>query len=240
LLALAFIILTAGAVSAADGKFGEINLKLGYDFEGSASGHSVFDADAGLFSGGTSTGVEEMDMTEIQPASSGVSVGLEYLYPIPLPETSLFFPGFLKVGAGIQYMFPRTYWGGWEGGAKSTDTKFSLLPIYGIIQINPLKNLKEFFLRGSIGYAAFTSFEPNSEPQGMERGDRKGGLHWGISVGFEAGWGLFVEYDYSQSFVSSDTKVDPAIASYFNGPTTMTTDFVYGKSGVTIGYKIKL
>jgi hypothetical protein len=82
---------------AGNGKFGEINLKFGYDFEGDVRGNVVFDMDPGYFTDPPSpTGsTTEYSLTEAQPAGSGISAGAEYLYAIPFGSSSGFWRGTL-------------------------------------------------------------------------------------------------------------------------------------------------
>jgi hypothetical protein len=230
LLALAFITLTAGAVSAADGKFGEINLKFGYDFEGDVRGNVVFDMDTGIMSGGQLSGTTaEYSVTETQPAGSGISAGAEYLYAIPFSSSSSFlYSGFLKVGAGAQYLFSRKGYGSEleAGETESETTKFSHLPFYAILQLNPTKSLPGLFFRGVAGYSLFLEWDQGDN---SSWGDRKGGLHWGLSTGYETDWGFFIEYAYTQTHFACEVK-----------GLHVETNFVYSKSGLAVGYKIKL
>jgi hypothetical protein len=210
---------TITVIWAGDGKFGEINLKVGLDFESHIRGHVVWDA-------------MNMDVTEVQPSGIGVSLGAEYLYALPLPKASLLYPGFLKIGAGASYLLPRSGWGGTEtdpntGRTDTEVTDFSLLPFYGIIQVNPSQNFSGLFVRGIIGYTLFLQWD--QQPDEGAWGDRGGGLHWGVATGYEFDWGLFVEYAYTQSYFTCDVNGAP-----------LTTDFTYGKSGLAIGYKIRL
>jgi hypothetical protein len=222
--------LVIGISWAGDGKFGEINLKFGYDFEGDIRGNVVFDMDTGIMSGGSASGTTaEYSVMETQPAGSGISAGAEYLYAIPFNSSSGFlYSGFLKVGAGAQYLFSRKGYGsGLEAGeTESETTKFSHLPFYAILQLNPAKSLPGLFFRGVAGYSLFLEWDQGDN---SSWGDKKGGLHWGLSTGYETDWGFFIECAYTQTYFSCEVKGFDA-----------ETNFVYSKSGLAIGYKFRL
>jgi hypothetical protein len=210
----------SAGLSLAGGRFGEINLKFGYEFESYIQGIAEFEFDMG-------SGVQKCEVRETQPTSSGIFLGLEYLYAIPFGSTSsVLYPGFLKIGAGVNYLFPRQSRSDVDRSTMtSEEVDFSLLPIYGIIQLNPTKVIPGLFAKGMAGYSLFTEWS-SDEPVW---GDKKGGLHWGLAVGYECDWGLFVEYDYTQTHFACNMPS-------FNAD----TNFTYSKSGLTIGYKLKL
>jgi hypothetical protein len=224
-----------GVSWAGDGKFGEINLKFGYDFEGGIRGNGVAKIDPG-YMGPTPapTGsIVEYDQTEWQPTGSGISVGAEYLFAIPFGDSSdILYPGFLKVGAGVQYLFSRTsYSNEFEEGETETGKEdCSFLPIYAIVQLNPAKALPGLFFRGVAGYSLLLS---QSKAEDMDFG-KKGGLHWGLSAGYETAWGFFVEYAYAQTYYAVTD------CSYYPGMEAFDINLVYSRSGFSIGYKIRL
>lgn len=251
LMVLAMMIVTASFVTAqeenvglslAGGKLGEINLKFGYIFESSLRGSSTFEADPGLFMGtGTPTGAQEITNTEITPLSSGISLGAEYLYAIPLPQVAFIHPGFLKIGVGGEYLFPIKAYGEYGGGSQSEIITFSLLPIYGIVQVNPSKTIPGLFLRGSIGYTLFLDFDQEPKVPGVEIIDRSGGLYWGVSAGYEFDWGLFVECTYAQARFIQNVRYDPSLAALFGLSTDdLPMNLMHNQPGFSIGYKIKL
>jgi hypothetical protein len=225
LLALAFLTLTAGAVSAADGKFGEINLKLGWDFEGSVVGYGAFE----MF--GT-----DFSQREFQPMTPGVFVGAEYLFPIPFDNSGVvLYPGFLKLGVGVQYLFTRSSFavGGDDPGPGNEKVgeyeDFSFLPIYAIIQLNPAKVLPGLYFRGMVGYSALLQ---QSKAEELD-GDKKGGLHWGLSAGYETAWGFFFEYAYAETRCAVGMPAMSPMPAF-------DIDLTYYRSSVSVGYKIKL
>jgi hypothetical protein len=236
--------LVIGISWAGDGKFGEISLKVTYDLEGDLKGNSVFEADEGAMSAGVPSGnIIELDNTEVSPVGSGLTLGAEYLYALPFtPSQAILDKGFFKIGLGIQYVFPRKAYEEYAGGSESGKYEYSLLPLYGIIQIHPSKVVPELFLRGVVGYTVLLTVEQKPEMPGVfELGEKRGGLHWGIAAGYEFSWGLFAEYSYSQSNFSNDVEYSPAAASMFGFPkTTLGMDLSYARSSFTIGYKIKL
>jgi hypothetical protein len=237
LLIVAMMIITASFVTAqeenagfslAGGKFGEINLKFGYDFEGNIRGHGVAKVDPGVFTGSPTGTTSEFDQTETQPTGAGFSLGAEYLYGIPFGEGgTVLYPGFLKVGFGLQYLLTRTrYINGEETDTETEKEDVSLLPIYAIVQLNPAKALPGFYFRGIAGYSILLE-------HGRDHG-KQGGLHWGLSAGYETAWGFFVEYAYTQTYYAETD------CSYYPGMEKFDVNLVYSKSGLAIGYKIRL
>jgi hypothetical protein len=242
LLVVAMMIITAsfgmaqetGGFSLAGGRFGEVNLKFGYEFEGGIRGNGVAKMDEGLAQGGPASGtIVEFDQTETQPTGAGFSLGAEYLFAIPFGNSgTVLYPGFLKIGAGIQYLFPRTsYSNEWdESGTETGKEDCSFLPIYAIVQVNPAKALPGLFFKGMVGYSLLLS---QSKAEDMDFG-KKGGLHWGFSAGYETAWGFFLEYAYTQTYYAVTD------CSYYPGMEAFDINLVYSKSGVSIGYKIRL
>jgi hypothetical protein len=233
LLTAALMFLVMGISWAGDGKFGEINLKFGYDFESVIRGHAAFSADFG-------GGMTDYDSVEPQFMTAAPSIGAEYLFPIPFGDSGdILFPGFLKLGLGVQYLFTRTSFAPippdpMDPTADQVDRgeDFSFLPIYAIVQLNPVKALPGIFFRGVIGYSLLTQ-QSKAEEYDWEK---KGGLHWGLSLGYETAWGLFVEYAYTQTYSALGLPVD----SMGPGTPSLDIDFEYGKSSILIGYKVRL
>jgi hypothetical protein len=204
-------------LSLAGGKFGEINLKFGYQFEGL-----------------TRDNVTEWfnyDIHNFYQTDPGFYFGAEYLYPL--------FDQRLKLGLGLQYELPKEAWDGYSGDPADLENervKYSLLPVYATIQYHPIKNLQGLFVKGNIGYSFLTSIE--LLPDGIPRPDldeKKGGLYWQISAGFEADWGLILECFYSQKYFSAKWDF-----SDLGMPATSNDLYKAKDVGVSIGYKIKL
>jgi hypothetical protein len=217
LLALALMTFTAGIVSAADGKFGEINLKAAYQFEG-----IVRDNITEWF---------DYDINNFYQTDPGFSFGAEYLYS--------FFDKIVKIGVGLQYELPREAWDGWSGEATDLENErvnYSLLPIYVTVQYSPIKKFQELFIKGNIGYNVLTSIEllPEGPRPGLD--EKKGGLYWQVSAGFEADWGLLLECFYSQKYFSAKWDFSDVMA----GMPTSNNLYQARDFGVSIGYKIKL
>lgn len=235
LLVAAMMIITASFVTAqeenagfslAGGKFGEINLKAGWDFESVIRGHAAFSANFG-------GGMTDYDSVEPQFMTAAPSIGAEYLFPIPFGDSGkVLYPGFFKLGVGVQYLFTRKSFEPVATEDVALGEDFSFLPIYGIVQLNPAKALPGLFFRGVVGYSLLLQ---QSKAEDIDA-DKKGGLHWGVSVGYETAWGFFVEYAYTQTYAAVGVPADSM------GPSTpaFDIDFEYGKSSLFIGYKIKL
>jgi hypothetical protein len=218
----------SAGLSLAGGKFGEINLRLGYDFAGDVVGDGSFEI------GGT-----DYTKREFQPMTPGVSLGAEYLFPIPFGDSgTVLYPGFLKLGAGVQYLFTRHSFAvdpedpspGSEKIGEYED--FSFLPIYVIIQLNPAKVLPGLYFRGTVGYSVMLQQSKAKELNC----DKKGGLHWGLGAGYETAWGLFFEYAYAETRSAVGFIKD----LQFTGQPAYDVNLVYYRSSLSIGYKIRL
>lgn len=242
LLVVVVTLITASFVTAqenadfslAGGKFGEINLRFGYDFAGDVVGYGGFE-------------LMGMDFTkrEFQPMTPGVSAGLEYLFPIPFGNSgAVLYPGFLKLGAGVQYLFTRHSFAvdPADPGSQDDDDNliatigeyedFSFLPIYAIVQLNPAKALPGLYFRGTIGYSLLLQ---QSKAEELNC-DKKNGLHWGLAAGYETAWGFFFEYAYTETSSTIGFIKD----LQFPGQPAYDVDLVYYKSSLSIGYKIRL
>jgi hypothetical protein len=215
LLVLTIAVVTIGMTWAGDGKFGEINLKAGYQFEG-----LVRDNITEWF---------DYNIHNFYQTDPGIYFGAEYLYSL--------FNQTLKIGVGTQYELPKEAWDGWSGDAADLENervKYSLLPVYAAIQYHPIRNFQGLFIKGNIGYTFLTSIGllPEGKPNTPSLVEKKGGLYWQISAGFEADWGLLLECFYNQKYISA--------AWDFTGMGTATDIYKVKDSGVSIGYKIKL
>jgi hypothetical protein len=215
LLVLVVVIVSAGMTWAGDGKFGEINLKAGYQFEGQTRDNV--------------TEWMNYDIHNFYQTDPGFYFGGEYLFPL--------FNQRLKIGAGLQYELPKEAWDAWESPALENErVKYSLLPVYATVQYHPFRNILGLFLKGNIGYSFLTSIELLPEDTPRPRLDEKiGGLYWQVSAGFEADWGLLFECFYNQKYFSA--KWD-----FTDLGTPMTAKDLYQATdfGFSIGYKIKL
>ncbi|MDR1909671.1 MAG: hypothetical protein LBQ35_07140 [Spirochaetaceae bacterium] len=176
---------TLSAVWAGDGKFGEINLRFAYQIEG-------------LFRDNVAEWFN-YDINNFYHTDPGFSFGAEYLYS--------FFDKTLKIGVGAQYELPREAWDSWSGEAADLENErveYSLLPVYATVQYSPIREFQELFIKGNIGYTILTSIE--LLPEGIPRpglAEKKGGLYWQVSAGFEADWGLMFECFYNQKYLSA-------------------------------------
>lgn len=206
----------AGAgFSLAGGRFGEINLKAGYQFEGLARDNI--------------TEWFDYDIHNFYQTDPGFYAGAEYVYPL--------FDQRLKLGFGLQYELPREAWDGWSGDPADLENervKYSLLPVYAAIQYHPIKDLRGLFVRGNIGYGVLTSIEllPKGKTGTPDLVEKKGGLYWHISAGFEADWGLIFECFYSRKHIGATWD--------FAGMATATDLYTMKDLGISVGYKIRL
>ena len=232
LLALFVIILTSGAAFGSG--YGEINVKLGLDLISALDSNEK-----------NAQGVD----SEFVSASykTGFSISGEYLCPVL---------NTLKLGAGIEYLFPRKADGNWKNYAIGIPEEYSGMPVYIVLQINPIED--GFFIKGSLGYVVFfdrgdTNWSMRTEPDGagnsyeayMEVLDKKGGVYYGLAMGHEFGFGLIIEasidcyngsseYRYGSNSYNYDTMVSQ------NDFGKYTKDTSFYKAGIKVGYKVKL
>ncbi|MDR1696178.1 MAG: outer membrane beta-barrel protein [Endomicrobium sp.] len=166
----------------------EVNLKLGLD----PSGKFKAESSAG---GG------------LEPSEFGVNLSGEYLYRAY---------EILRVGAGLEYLFPR-------GVDIAGGEKYSWLPFYATVLVNPLKSAPGLYLKGNIGYSIL--FNVVDFPEGVDPRSKKGGIYWALGAGYEFGFGLVFEAMYG------------SYSSSYNRSEAETFDLTYGKFGINIGYK---
>jgi len=202
-LAALAVVFMAGAVFAADEK-GEVNVGLGLALGGSAKykiSNSFSNPD---FEGSDSKNAK----------LGGISLFAEYLYPVL---------EIVKVGGGFQYLLEREI--------VKDGPKFSYFPIYLTVQVNPLSgaDIKEVFLKGNLGYNL--SFTDNADPFPGVNKDEKGGIYYGLAVGYEFPFGLITSLSYD-SYVS-ETK-------YSESGDWVKMEYNYHIIGFNVGYKFKL
>jgi hypothetical protein len=141
----------------------------------------------------------------------GLNFSAEYLYPVH---------DIVKIGAGLEYMLER------EVDAKSAD-KFSYLPIYAAVKVNPISAASEVFFKGNIGYNVLFNVK---DLEGDT--DKKGGLYWALGAGYEFDFGLVLEAMYGFYY----SKIDFGNQSI----DSFSIDYTYSKLGINIGYKFEL
>ena len=121
-------------------------------------------------------------------------------------------------GGGLQYLFQREIDASYGGG------KISYLPIYVTAQAYPVKNVKGAFFKANLGYSIlFDVDEPYITPVDV---DHKGGLYWAIGTGYEFPFDLTLEVTYD-TYYSESSGLD-------------TTDWIYHKIGLNVGWKIRI
>ena len=184
---------------------GEINAGLGLALGGTVKAERSSSAGLGL-SGSNSESAK----------LGGISLYGEYLYPVH---------EIVKLGGGLQYLVER------EVADVDESPKFSYLPVYFTIQVNPINAAKEVFFKGNIGYSLlFTDSWDAGYGSGINR-DEKGGFYYGISAGYEFPFGLVASISYD--VYSSETK-------YSVGGNYDKFEYTYGIIGLNAGYKFKI
>ncbi|MDR1695328.1 MAG: outer membrane beta-barrel protein [Endomicrobium sp.] len=141
----------------------------------------------------------------------GFNLSAEYLYPVH---------EIVRVGAGLEYLFPR------EVDVEESP-KFSWLPVYATVLVNPITPVPELYFKGNIGYTVLFDVS-NADDLANE----KGGLYWALGAGYEFDFGLVLEAMYGFYYSSYDIT--------YAGQTVGTVDITHSKLGINIGYKFKL
>lgn len=116
----------------------------------------------------------------------------------------------LKIGLGGEYLFKRS--------------EFSFLPVYATIQ-SGIPSFENLFLKFNLGYNILYEDDKNLTA------DRKGGLYWAVSVGYEFKSGILLDIGFSQ-YRGSGTELKTITQKKYN----VTVD----RFGCQIGYKFKL
>jgi hypothetical protein len=127
-----------------------------------------------------------------------------------------------KMGIGLQIWHLAVNYTFSSG--HNTNRSRTFMPLYASIQANPFNANKEFFLRGNLGYSVV--YDNNY-------GDNeKGGMYYGISIGYEFKSGFIFEFAYEIYAYSYERLV--------MWDTTQDIDEYLGTTGINIGYKFKL
>ncbi|MDR1941638.1 MAG: hypothetical protein LBQ47_04870 [Endomicrobium sp.] len=144
----------------------------------------------------------------------------------------------MKIGGGLQYLAPRKL-------DADNSPKFSWLPIYATVQVNPIKAAPEVYFKGDIGYniIADDDFEYTTEDydSNIVKGDteRKGGLYWALGAGYEFPFGLVLDLSYGFYYSTTEVKYQYD----FLGDVAReehTFDNAYSKLTLSVGYKFKI
>jgi len=181
---IVFAALAVVFLSGAAFAAGEINVKFGVDVAGNLSAKANGDNSS-------------KDM------NTGINLQGEYLAVLS---------DIVKVGAGLQYLFPRNLDG--VSGAYG----LSFLPIYATVEVNPIEAAKEVFFKANLGYGLVF---PESG------GDSESGLYWAIGAGYNFPFGLIVDLSYGWHYFS--------VSDFGNS-----IDYTYSKLGINVGYKFKI
>ncbi|MDR1104478.1 MAG: outer membrane beta-barrel protein [Endomicrobium sp.] len=218
-------LLVSGAMSVAlaSDNFGELNVKAGLNLS------TKFKSELELTN-------RELLFANLKP---GVSFAGEYLILAEHLVSSL---DFLKFGVGLKYLLPTKL--------KDNDltlavklAKFSYLPIYFTLQINPFvksneEYLKGLFVKGDIGYSAYSSsnFKEllNNSPISTNIKD-KGGLYYAFGAGYEFPCGLV--FDITYGIYKSSVEVSENME---NMEKRDKINFTYSCVGLNVGYKFKI
>jgi hypothetical protein len=216
-------LLIGGAMSSAlaSDNFGELNVKAGLNLSTEFK-----------------TGQGDVSFSDnLKPC---VSFAGEYLIPAEHLVSSL---DFLKFGVGLKYLLPTQI----ETDSLTINgksAKFSYLPIYFTLQINPFvksneEYLKWLFVKGDIGYNAYFSsnFKEVFEQEGISSIKDKGGLYYAFGAGCEFPFGLTLDIMYG----IYKSTIEGSILNEETGLARKDKkDLTYGCVSLNVGYKFKI
>jgi hypothetical protein len=167
---------------------GEINAKIGWDGRGKTENLYKQEGKSG----------------------SGYSISAEYLTHLPKLD-------FLKIGAGLQYLFPRKI-------DTNHDEKISFLPAYITAQINLYRG---FFIKGNLGKNIYCGVDERFLQ------DLSGGLYYAMGLGYEFSFGLILEITHNK-YECTGTFGKSTLYSGDYGSLS------YSKNILSLGYKFKI
>ena len=207
----------------------EINVKLGADLVNA------------LYSDEKHSSGVEQSVSERYKA--GFSVSGEYLYLVS---------NVLKVGGGIEYLFAREKQEG-QLSFSFGSRDYSALPVFITLQLNPVEN--GFFIKGNFGYVAsfgidYKTFFRMDMGSGdvfetyEEISDEKGGIYYGLAVGYEFSAGLIIEtsfdcYNGKSTYKQSNFEYSNDVLVQ-QSKHKADIDNSFYRAGIKIGYKFKL
>jgi len=170
-----------------------------------------------LSNGGVEYAAEGFPDSSEQSLGADIAVSGEYMHKI----NNIF-----KAGIGLQIRhFAENYT---INGNHIFNRSRTFMPLYASAQANPFKFDEGFFFKGNIGYSVI--HDNNS-------GDnQKGGMYYGIGVGYEFSSGLIVEFIYERYAYSYEYSYEYAWSLYTNRK----VDAYFGMTGINFGYKFKI
>ncbi|MDR1695766.1 MAG: outer membrane beta-barrel protein [Endomicrobium sp.] len=180
---------------------GEIDIRIGFD---PLSGVSYMGGDE----------VGGFDYSSVP--DTGVSLGAEYIFPV----STMF-----RFGGGAQYITQRE-----TDGYRSADGKISYVPVYAVVQANPLWFLPGIFFKFNAGYSFFF-FENDRNPYTRISAGNNG-FTWGFAAGVTVtkDWSVEVSYNKYYSSINIDWTTGES------GTKNMT----FSKLGIALMYRIRL
>jgi hypothetical protein len=178
-----FVLIPFRIAQAMSGASGQKIVDRIYDYlkEGYVPKMGMIDLKAGVDVLGSFSNVFSESSYSSVP-SIGFTVSAEYIKPV----SSL-----IRAGAGISYITPRKL-----DKLNENDGYGSFLPVYAILQVNPIWFLQILYLRFNLGYGFLLYKAASSELQNHLE-TAIGGLTWGLGFGFPVshGWGVDLSYN---------------------------------------------
>lgn len=124
----------------------------------------------------------------------------------------------VALGLGINYIFDSKANYGWSDEYGFTNIYFAVKPKMNLDS----DILESLYFIGQIGYGFFRFDSDNITNPGTSNG-----LYWGMGLGVETDYDIFIELIHSFNYGSVDTKNN-------------TNDMIYSTLALNIGYKFKL
>jgi opacity protein-like surface antigen len=115
------------------------------------------------------------------------------------------------------------------------------LPVYVTVQITPIEQVKEAYLKANIGYTVYSDVNSGIAAALTSMGALKskesssGGIYFGVGAGYEFAFGLIVEamYEYFKCEKEYSLIIN-------NDPAKFNIETSYSQLGLKVGYKFKI
>ncbi|MDR2709125.1 MAG: PorT family protein [Elusimicrobiota bacterium] len=145
--------------------------------------------------------------SQLMRVNASFGIWAEYLHIIVLD--------YLKLGAGAGYLAKRSLDRKWavqynnfefmgeeyrDAPVEYTPIGFSIIPVYVTVQTNPIKQFREFFIKGNFGYTALFWADSPTLDQSVKM-EKENGVYWQAGIGWEFYNGWLVELGYSVYYV---------------------------------------
>jgi len=147
---------------------------------------------------GLDSGVSDFESS----GTHGVCASAEFVFPVD---------SMVKIGPGVGISFIQVY---------NSNSTINFVPIYGTIEISPIKSAPGVFFKGNIGFSV-------GDVSGSFESGSYGGIYYGLGAGYEFPFGLFFDALYSWTTM--------------NGTSSWSGNFTtFKKFTISAGYKFAI